>query len=121
MQLDNPVAVPKSIVENEYVQVVTTINDQRKAGEIARTLLETRVAACVQIIGPITSSCWWKGKIIQTNEWMCLAKAKTKDYKKIETIIRNTHPYKVPEILAVPIHFGNPEYLSWISEETLPR
>lgn len=120
MQLNNPVTVSESVVE-EYVQVLTTVNDEKKASEIASILLETRVAACVQIIGPIASSCWWKGKIIQANEWMCLAKAKSKDYPKIEMIIKNTHPYKVPEILAIPVHFGNPAYLSWIREETLSR
>jgi periplasmic divalent cation tolerance protein len=121
MRLKNPIAIPESLKANEYLQVLTTVNDERKAREISRTLLETRLAACVQILGPIASSCWWKGKIIHANEWMCLAIARTDDYKEIEGIIENSHPYEVPEILAVPVYFGNSAYLNWISEETAPR
>ena len=104
----------------EYIQLATTVNDEKKAKEIARELLENRMVACVQIIGPIKSSCWWKDKIIQTNEWMCLANARAEDYGKIEDALKKVHPYDVPEILAVPI-FGNLAYLNWIHEETAPR
>ena len=101
----------------EFIQLATTVNDEKKANEIASVLMERRVVACVQILGPIKSSCWWKGKIIQTNEWMCLAKARMEDYEKIEDAIKSVHPYVLPEILAFPI-FGEPKYLSWIHEET---
>jgi len=103
---------------NEYIQVITTVNDERKADEIARLLLTKRIVACVQIIGPISSSCWWKGQMVEANEWMCLAKAMAENYEEIQATIKSTHPYEVPEILAVPVHFGNPAYLSWIREET---
>jgi len=106
---------------NEYIQVVTTVNDEKKAGEIARLLLRKRVVACVQIIGPISSFCWWKGKMVEANEWMCLAKGMAEDYEEIQTTIKSTHPYEVPEILAVPVYSGNPAYLSWIREETAPK
>ena len=106
---------------NEYIQVFTTVNDEKKAGEIARLLLRKHIVACVQIIGPISSSCWWKGKMVEANEWMCLAKAMAEDYEEIQATIKSVHPYEVPEILAVPVHFGNPAYLSWIREETAPN
>lgn len=105
----------------EYIQVLTAVDDEKKVDEIACALLEARVAACVQIMGPIRSSYWWKGKIEQAKEWMCLAKAKAEDYKEIETIIKSVHPYEVPEILAVPISFGYDPYLNWICRETAPR
>jgi periplasmic divalent cation tolerance protein len=104
---------------NEYVQVNTTVNDEKKASEIARLLLEQHLVACVQIVGPISSSGWWKGRIQKTNEWMCLAKARAEDFKRIRDTIQGAHPYEVPEILAVPIYYGNPSYLSWISEVTV--
>jgi len=107
-------------IMNEYIQVATTVNDEKKASEIASLLLETRAVACVQILGPIASSCWWKGKIQRTNEWMCLAKARAEDYEKIQATIKSAHPYEIPEIVAVPI-YGNPAYLSWIHEETNSR
>ena len=106
---------------NECIQILTTVNDEKKADEIASLLLRKRIVACVQIIGPISSSCWWKGKMVKANEWMCLAKARAEDYEEIETTIKSVHPYEVPEILAVPVHFGNSAYLSWIREETAPK
>ena len=102
----------------EYIQVLTSVNDEKKASEIANAILERRVAACVQILGPILSSYWWKGKIEQAKEWICLAKAKTEDYEELQAVIRSIHPYEVPEILATPIAYGNPEYLNWVRDET---
>ena len=108
-------------IRNDCVQVVTTVDDEKKANEIGKVLLETRLVACVQILGPIKSSCRWKGKIKKGEEWMCLANARTENYEKIEATIKNIHPYDLPEILAFPIHFGNSAYLSWIHEETTFR
>lgn len=104
---------------SEYIQVLTTIDKEEKAKTIATTLLEKRVASCVQIFGPITSSYWWNGKIEQAREWICLAKGKTKDYEKIEATIKSVHPYEVPEILAIPISNGNADYFNWIRAETV--
>ena len=102
----------------EVIQVVTTVNDEMKANEIARALLKSRTIACVQVLGPISSSYWWKGNIETAKEWMCVAKGKIEDYERIQTLIKSIHPYDVPEILATPIDMGNPAYLSWIREET---
>lgn len=116
-------AITREIVATaeEYIQVVTTVNNQKKANQIARSLLDTRAAACVQIIGPVVSSCWWKGQVLQTNEWICVAKARVEDYDRLEDVIKSLHPYEVPEILATPIQFGYPAYLNWIRDETTPR
>lgn len=103
---------------DEYIQVLTTVDDENKANAIAKELLEKRAAACVQVLGPITSSYWWKDRIEQAKEWICLAKCKTEDYEKIQAVIKSVHPYEVPEILAVPVSLGNPDYLKWIREAT---
>lgn len=108
-------------VSNKFIQVLTTVDDEEKASEIARVLLEKRVAACVQVLGPIASSYWWKGKIERTKEWMCIAKARAADYETIESTIRGIHPYEVPEILAFPLYSGYSAYLKWIREETVRR
>jgi periplasmic divalent cation tolerance protein len=102
----------------EYIQVLTTVDDEKKASEIANAILDERVAACVQILGPISSSYWWKGKIEHAKEWICLAKARAEDYEKLQAVIKSVHPYEVPEILAVPVSFGNPAYLNWVRDET---
>jgi len=121
-QLDERLSDLRSLgTMSDYIQVHTTVDDEKKAREIARLLLETRVAACVQIIGPIDSSGWWKGKIQRVNEWICMAKARAVDYERIEDMIMNTHPYEIPEILAVPIYFGSPAYLRWLRDETSPQ
>ncbi len=102
----------------EFIQVVTTVDNERRANEIARKLLRERVASCVQVFGPINSSYWWKGKIEQAKEWFCLVKARSKDYRIIEAEIKKIHPYDLPEILALPILGGNADYLKWIRSET---
>ena len=94
------------------------MSDRRVAETIAKTLLEKRLSSCVQIIGPLTSNYWWKGKIERAKESLCLIKARSNDYPEIESAIKKVHPYDTPEILAVPILKGNPEYLRWIAAET---
>jgi len=102
----------------EFIQVITSVDSEGKAGEIARRLLEERLAACVQVLGPVRSGYWWKEKIEEAEEWLCLIKAKAADYERIESSIKEVHPYEVPEILALPITAGNPRYLEWLWRET---
>jgi periplasmic divalent cation tolerance protein len=99
------------------IQVITTVDKEEKANEIAGALLNQRLAACVQIF-PIASSFWWKEKIENVEEWMCLAKAQYKDFGKIEKVIHAIHPYDVPEIIALPIVKGSKTYLKWLKKET---
>ena len=101
----------------DYIQVVTTTERQEDAEGIARRLIEKRLAACVQIVGPITSTYRWQGKIETSREWQCWAKSRRELYEKIEAAIRRLHSYEVPEILAVPIIAGSPGYLAWVDEE----
>ena len=100
------------------IQVFTTTNSRKNANEIVKTLLAKRLASCVQIIGPINSTYWWKGRLEDAKEWLCLIKASAKDYRLIEANIKKVHPYDVPEILAVPVLEGNIDYLRWVRKET---
>jgi periplasmic divalent cation tolerance protein len=99
---------------NRYIQVITTISDKRGAEKIAKELINKRLAACVQILGPIKSIYRWKGKIETAKEWVCIIKTRTSLYKKVEAAIKKIHPYEVPEIIAVPIALANKDYLKWI-------
>jgi periplasmic divalent cation tolerance protein len=101
----------------DCIQVVTTAERREDAERIARTLVEERLAACVQVLGPITSTYWWGGKIETTQEWQCWAKSRLNLYGQIEQAIRRIHPYDVPEILALPILEGSPDYLAWLDGE----
>jgi periplasmic divalent cation tolerance protein len=81
-------------------------------------LVSQRLAACVQLSGPMTSTYWWQGKMEQTQEWVCTAKTCAALYAQLEQAIKAVHSYDVPEILAVEVIAGNAEYLRWIEQET---
>ena len=99
----------------DVIQVMTTTATQADAERIARAVLEARLAACVQIIGPLTSLYWWQEQIEQADEWLCLIKSRADVLADLERVIRSVHPYEVPEILAVPVVAGNADYLAWLN------
>ncbi len=101
-----------------YIQVVTTTARREEAERIARELVESRLAACVQIVGPITSTYHWLGKIETSEEWQCLAKTRSDLFARAEEAILRIHSYEVPEILAVPVIAGSASYLAWLDAET---
>ena len=101
-----------------YIQITITTETKEQAEIIAQHLVDKKLAACVQIVGPITSIYRWKGKVENAQEWLCLIKTRNDLYSKVEAAIKNQHPYETPEIIAVPIVKGSKEYLQWISEET---
>jgi len=101
----------------DLIQVMTTIDSREEAQNIARALVQGRLAGCVQIIGPITSVYWWREQIETDEEWLCIAKSRQELYPQLEKTIRQIHPYDVPEILAMPVVAGNPDYLAWLTNE----
>jgi periplasmic divalent cation tolerance protein len=105
----------------DYIQVVTTVSREEDARQIARTLVEQRLAACVQIVGPITSIYRWQGAIETSQEWQCWAKSRRELYPRIEEAVRKVHPYEVPEILAVPVLAGSESYLKWVDGEVMQQ
>jgi periplasmic divalent cation tolerance protein len=100
-----------------YIQVITTTASRDDALRMAHMLLERRLAGCVQIIGPITSTYRWQGRIEQTEEWQCLIKSRQDLFDVLEEEIQAGHPYEVPEILAVPVVEGSKDYLTWLQGE----
>jgi periplasmic divalent cation tolerance protein len=101
----------------DYVQVVTTVARQEDALAIARTLVEDRLAACVQIVGPVTSVYRWRGKINTDQEWQCWAKTRRELYGRVAAAIRRLHTYEVSEILAIDVAAGSADYLAWLDGE----
>jgi periplasmic divalent cation tolerance protein len=100
----------------DYIQIVTTVERREDAERIAAALVQRRLAACVQVTGPITSTYRWQGKTETSQEWQCQAKSRLDLYEAIEQAIRSLHPYEVPEILAMPIIAGSADYLAWLEE-----
>ena len=109
--------VPLTPRMTEFIQVLTTTDARARAEEIASHLVEQRLAACVQIIGPINSVFRWEDKIDTAEEWLCLAKTRADLFAEVEAAIRAKHTYQVPEILALPISAGHAAYLSWLDGE----
>lgn len=97
-------------------QVTTTLPDQTAADRLASVLVQERLAACAQVVGPVSSTYWWKGRIERAGEWYCHLKTALVRLPALEARIRELHPYEVPEIITVPILQGNPDYLEWIQE-----
>lgn len=104
----------------EYVQVLTTVSSEEEAERISSLLIERRLAACVQILGPIASRYRWQGQVEEEREWQCLAKTEADRYAEVEAAIREAHSYEEPEILAIPILAGSSGYLGWISDNVGP-
>jgi len=106
---------------DEYLQVTTTIDSEEAARQLARSIVEERLAAGAQVFSPINSAYWWKGEIEVRDEWMIVMMTTTGRFKELLTHIKANHSYEIPEVVATPITNGNPDYLAWIGTETRER
>jgi len=100
-----------------HLVVLCTFGKREEAERISRLLLQKRLCACIQIVGPIKSVYLWKGKEEESEEWLCLMKTSSKLYKEVEALLVKEHSYEVPEIIALPILMGSPSYIKWLEEE----
>jgi len=94
--------------------IFCTCPDKTTAKNLARLLVEKKLAACVNILPGITSVYAWEGKIESVQEHLLLIKSTKDKYQAIETTLFDQHPYEIPEIIAVPVQRGLSEYLDWI-------
>lgn len=101
-----------------YLTVLTTTDTQEAAATLADSAVRARLAACAQIVGPVTSVYWWEGKVDHAQEWQVVYKTTTDRYPALEAHIKAEHTYDVPEIIATPIAAGSAAYLTWLSDET---
>lgn len=100
--------------------VLTNLPDRPTAEALARELVEARLAACVNILAPCHSVYRWQGSIETADEVPMLIKTSSERYLALEAAIRRRHPYELPEVIALPIREGLPEYLAWVADETHP-
>jgi len=105
---------------NEYLQVSTTTSSEEEARRIAAALVERRLAACVQVLGPVESRYRWQGEVGTAREWLCLAKTEASRYPELEATIGELHSYDEPELIATPIVAGSKGYLDWLGESLRP-
>jgi periplasmic divalent cation tolerance protein len=103
---------------HDTLLVFTNAPDRAVAMQLARTLVEQRLAACVNVLAGCTSVYRWDGAIETAEELPLLIKTRASRYAEVEAVIRKLHPYELPEIVAVPVVHGLVDYLDWVSEET---
>jgi periplasmic divalent cation tolerance protein len=102
----------------DYIEVHVTAGDRDEAARICRVVVERRLAACAQVVGPITSTYWWEGKVEEAEEWLALLKTTADLFDELAARVREVHSYDVPEIIAVPVRAGSADYLAWVTRET---
>jgi periplasmic divalent cation tolerance protein len=101
---------------DNYQLVLTTAGSDEQAVGIARGLVERRLAACVNVVSLGCSIYRWKGKIEEEEEKLLIIKTAERLFPRVRDAIRELHSYEVPEVLAIPIRNGDPDYLSWLGE-----
>jgi len=106
-------------MNDQYLLILTTCPDKESALRVANTLVNQRFAACVNILPGLTSVYHWQGQIESSEEHLLLIKSTQTAYRKVEAAIRDTHPYELPEVIAVPLIAGLKSYLSWIGDNVV--
>lgn len=104
-----------------HVVVLVTGPSADEAERIGRALVEERLAACANLIPSISSAYWWKGKIEEATEALLVLKTRQDLVERLVTRVRALHSYTVPEVIALPILGGNPDYLQWIDDSVESR
>jgi periplasmic divalent cation tolerance protein len=100
----------------DHFQVTMTTPTEDEAARLGRMAVEQRLAACAQVSGPITSTYRWAGEITSAPEWVCTMKTTSDRLVPLFAALRHAHSYEVPEIVAVPLVAGDPDYLAWVEE-----
>jgi len=106
-------------MEQPFIVVLITVPSRETGQEIANVLLERKLAACVNIISPITSIYTWEGQAPTDQEALLIVKTRLDLFEEqLIPAVQAVHPYEVPEIIALPILMGSKRYLDWINEVT---
>lgn len=103
---------------DDVLLVLTNLPDADSAGRVARLLVEQRLAACVNVLAPCTSVYRWQGALETASELPLLIKTTRAAYPALQATLHEAHPYELPEIVAIPVQEGLPDYLAWVAAET---
>ena len=102
----------------DAVVVLVTAGGEDEAARIAHAVVGERLAACVNVVGPIRSIYRWQDAVEDAREWLLIVKARATDLASLEARIRALHSYDVPEVLALPVTGGAEAYLAWLDAAT---
>jgi periplasmic divalent cation tolerance protein len=103
----------------DTIVIFVTTGSESEAEKIATTLVEERLAACVNIVSPIRSIYRWEGKVTDDREWLLVMKTRAERFAAVAARVKALHSYQVPEVIALPILVGAEEYLRWVRDETV--
>ena len=106
---------------DEYLQVLTTASSPDEAARVSDELLTQRLAACIQVVGPIRSRYWWEGSLEDAEEWLLICKTRAERFDEVAEAIRTAHSYDVPEVKAFGVEAGSADYLAWLGREVPAR
>ena len=106
--------MPSGSEEPRAVVVLVTVPTAPEGQAMARSLVELRLAACVNVLPGVTSIYRWEGKVEESAEVLLIVKTIPAQLPELEKAIRAGHPYDVPEILTLPVHSGSEDYLRWL-------
>ena len=98
--------------------VLTTVGSSGEGESLARSIVESKLAACVQILAPMTSVYFWEGKVQSEPEHLMLIKTLDEKFEELSEFIQKNHSYDVPEIVAIPAEKVSDDYLKWLREVT---
>jgi periplasmic divalent cation tolerance protein len=99
-----------------HIIILITAKDKKEAERIAKKLIKSRLAACVNIVSNIKSFFWWQVKVDQAKESLLIVKSRKEKFNKIAKLVKASHSYDLPEIIAIPVVCGSKPYLNWINE-----
>ena len=102
-------------MENLYIIVLVTTASKQEAETISQVLLENKLIACANILGPVSSHFHWQGKIDRSEEFLVLMKSRLDLFEAVAAQVKALHSYEVPEVLALPVVKGSATYLNWIA------
>ena len=106
-------------MNNKFIVVLITVPSKEVGVKISETLVQKKLATCVNIVSPINSLYIWQGKVANDEEVLLIVKSREELFEnELIPVVKSVHPYEVPEIIALPIIMGSKDYLDWIQSET---
>lgn len=100
----------------DKVVVLSTCGTEQEAEQVARVLVERKLAACVNVVAPVQSFYWWQGKVEKSSEHLLIIKTSRDLFDKVRSALESIHSYELPELVALPIVDGSANYLNWMNE-----